>query len=94
VGAVLILDCRGYGTTSYRGISLASRYGNASASRKKLRCPRRPMVLLILSFSKTSNISYDQSQVRVRALGRNTPTWMFDVKKVGIISSVCICNGR
>jgi len=30
----------------------------------------------------------------VRAVGRNIPISMFDVKKVGIISSACICNGR
>ena len=27
-------------------------------------------------------------------MGRNIPLYMFDVKKIGIISSACICNGR
>jgi hypothetical protein len=30
----------------------------------------------------------------VRALGRHQLRWMFDVKTVGIISSLYICNGR
>jgi hypothetical protein len=77
-----------------RGIPLASRYGNASLSRGKLRIPRRPTLLLILTIRKTSNISYDRRRDRVRALGRHHPIWMFDVKTVGIISSACICNGR
>jgi len=66
-GGVLTLDCRGYGTPSLRGIPLASRHGNASLSRWKLRIPRRPTLLLILTISKTSNISYDRSRVRMRA---------------------------
>jgi len=44
-GGVLSLDCRGYGTPSFRGISLASRYWNASLSWGKLRIPQRPMLL-------------------------------------------------
>jgi len=69
-GGVLTLDCRGYETPSLRGIPFASQYGNASLSRRKLRISRRPMLLLIMTSSKTSNISCDQSRVRVRALGR------------------------
>ena len=52
------------------------------------------MLLLILTISKTSNISYDRRRDRVRAWGRHHPIWMFDVNTVGIISSACICNGR
>jgi len=88
---VLTLDCRGYGTPSFRGIPLASWYGNASHSRGRLWIPRGPMLLLILT---TSNISYDWRRDRVRALGRHRPIWMFDFKKVDILSSSCICNGR
>jgi len=90
-GDVLTLDCRGYGTPSLRGIPLASWYGNASNSRGKLRMPRRPTLLLILT---TSNISYDWWRDRVRALGRYHPIWMFDFQKVGILSSACKCNSR
>jgi len=55
-GGVLTVDCRGYGTPSLRGIPLASWYGNASLSRRKMRIPRRRTLLLILTISKTSNI--------------------------------------
>jgi len=72
-GGVLTLDCRGYGTLSLRGIPLAGRYGNASLSRGKLRFPRRPTLLFILTISKTLNISYDRSRGRVRAVGRHIP---------------------
>jgi len=90
-GGFLTLDWRGYRTPSVRGIPLASRCRNASLSRGKLRIPRRPTLLLILT---TSNISYDQRRDRVRALGRHHPIWMLDLKNVGILSSACICNGR
>jgi len=53
--------------------TLASRYGNASPSRGNVRIPQRPMLLLILTISKTSNISYDRSRARVRSLGRHIP---------------------
>ena len=59
-----------------------------------MRIPRRPTLLLILTISKTSNISYDRRGDRVRALGRHHLIWIFDVKTVGIISSASICNGR
>jgi len=91
---VLTLDCRGYGTPSLRGIPLASWYGNASLSRRKLRIPQWRMLLLILMISKTSIILYDWSWVKVRALGRHTPILMFHVRNVGIIACTCICNGR
>jgi len=93
-GVVLTLDCRGYGTPSLRGIPLASCYENTSLSRGKLRIPRKPTLLLILTISKTSNISCDQRRDRVRAFGRQHPIWMFHVETVGIISSPCICNSR
>jgi len=88
------VDCRSYGTPFLRAIPLASRYGNVSRSRGKLRIPPRPTLLLIVMISKTSNNSYNRSHVRVRALGRHSLILMFDVKNVGIISSPCICNGR
>jgi len=91
---VLTLGCRGYGTPSLGGIHLASLYGNASLSRGKLRIPQRFPLLLILTISKTSNISNYQRWDRVRALGRHHRIWMFDIKPVGIVSSTCICNGR
>ena len=91
---VLTLDCRGYRTPSLRGIPLASRYGNASISRCKLRIPRRHTLLLILTINKTSNISCNRSRVKVRALGRHSPILMFHVKNVGTIACSCICNGR
>jgi len=72
-GGVLTLDCRGYWTPSLRGIPLTSRYGNQSLSRRKLRIHCRPTLLLIVMISKTSNISYDRSDVRVRALGSPSP---------------------
>jgi len=72
-GGVLTLDCRGYGTPSWRGIPLASQCGNASLSWRKLWIPWRPSLVLILMISKTSNNSYNGSCVRVRALGRHIP---------------------
>jgi len=72
-GGVLALDCRGYRTPSLRGIPLASQYRNASLSRRKLRIPQRPTLLLILTISKTSNILYDWSCNRVSALGWHNP---------------------
>jgi hypothetical protein len=88
------MDCRGYGTLSLRGIPLARRYGNASLSRGKLRIPRRPTLLLILTIRKPSNISYDRRRDTVRALGMHHLNWMLDIKTVGILSSACICTGR
>jgi len=93
-GGDLTLDCRGYGTLSLRGIPLASQYGTVYLSRGKLRIPRRPMLLLILTISMTSNISYKQRGLWVKALGRHYPIWMFDVKSIGIVSSACIYKGR
>jgi len=72
-GSVPNLDCRGYGTPSLRGIPLSSRYGNVSLTTQRLRIPRRPLLLLILTNSKTWNILYDQICVRARALGRHSP---------------------
>jgi hypothetical protein len=77
-----------------RRIPQASRYGDASLSRRKLRIPRRPTFLFILTICKTSNISYDQRREMVRPLGRHLLIWMFNVKTVGMISAACICNGR
>jgi len=93
-GGVLTLDCRGYGTAVLRGIPFASWYGNTSHSMGKLITPWRPTLVLILTITKTSNSSYDWSRLRVKTLGRHYPTWMFDVKTVGIMSSASICNGR
>jgi hypothetical protein len=64
---VLTFGCRGYGTPSMRGIHFANQYGNTSFSRRKLRIPQRPTLLLILTISKMSNILNDQSRVKVRA---------------------------
>jgi hypothetical protein len=72
-GGVLNLDCRGYGTPSLRGIPLANWYGNESLSRRNLRIPRRPTLLLTLTICKTSNISYNRSRVRLRALETHSP---------------------
>jgi len=66
-GRVLTRDHRGYGTPSLRRIPLASRCGNASLSRGKLRIPQRPMLLVFL------NNSYDWSHARVRAFGMHSP---------------------
>jgi len=88
------VHCRGYGTPSLSGIPLASRYGNASLSRRKSKIPRRPTLLLILTISKTSNISYDRSRVKVRTMGRHSPILMFHLKNVGIIACACIFNTR
>jgi len=85
---VRTIHCRGYGTTFFRGIPLASQCGNTSLGWWRLRIPQRPTHWLFL------NISYDQSRVRVMALGRHCPIQMFDVKNVGMISSACVCNGR
>jgi len=93
-GGVLTLDCRGYGTPSFRLIPGSSRYGNASLSMGQLRIPWRPTGLLILTICKTSNILYDRRCGRRRALGMHHPIWMFDVNTVGIISSSCKYNGR
>jgi len=93
-GGVLTLDCRGYGTPSLREIPLASWYRNASLSRQKLKISQRPTLLLIMTISKTSNILYNWSPVRVRALGTYSLMWMFDIKNVRIISSACTRNGR
>ena len=50
--------------------------------------------MLILMIRMTSNISYGQGHVRVRALGRHSPLEMFDINNVGIIGCACIFNGR
>jgi len=88
------MDCSGYETASLGGIPLARRYGIASLSRWKLRIPRRTTLLLILTSGNTSNISYDRSRVKVRALESQSPILMFHVKNVGIIPCACIFNGR
>jgi len=93
-GGVLTLDCRGYGTPSLRGIPVASWYVNVSLCRGKLKISWWPTLLLILTMRKTLNILYDRRGVRVRALMRHHPIWLFNVRTVGIISSACICNGR
>jgi hypothetical protein len=80
------VDCRGYVTPSLRGIALVNRYGKASLSRQKLKTPQRPMHLLNVMMSKTSNISYDWRSIRVRALGRIIQILIFDFK-AGIIPS-------
>jgi len=53
-----------------------------------------PTLLLILMISKTSNISYNRSRVKVKALGRQSLILMFHVKNVGLIACACICHGR
>jgi len=88
------MDCRGYGNPSLGEIPHTSRYRNTSLSRWTLIVPPRPAFLLTLTTSMTSNISYDRSPVRLAALGRHSPIWMFHVRDVGIITSACICNGR
>jgi hypothetical protein len=50
--------------------------------------------LLILTISKASNILYDQSTVKVRALGRHSTILMFHIENVGIIACPWLCNGR
>jgi len=92
-GGVRTLNYRGYRTPSFRGIPLASWYGNASISRGKLTIPQRPTLVLILTISKTSNISYYRSSVTEWAIGMHSPIYMFNVKNVGNISSGCIRNG-
>jgi len=52
------------------------------------------MLLLIRTISKTSDISYDRSLVKVWALGKHSQILMFHVKNVGMIACACICNGR
>jgi hypothetical protein len=89
---VLTLDCRGYGTPSFGGIHLSSWYGKASLSRQKLKITRMPTLSLIQMISKTLNLSYYQSCVRVRALGRHSPILMFNFRNVRIIACPCICN--
>ena len=91
---VLTLDCRGYRSPPLREIRLAIRYGNESLTNGKLRIPWWLTLLLILTNSKTLNISYDQRRDRPRALGRHHPIWMFTIDTVGIVSSVWICNSR
>jgi hypothetical protein len=91
---VLTFDCRGDVTPSLRGIPLTSQYRNASLSSRKFRIHQSLMDLWSLTFSNTSNIVYDRSRVRVRAFVKHIPILMFDVKKVGIIYSGGICNGR
>ena len=93
-GGVLAFHCRGYRTPSLRGIPLASRYGNASLSRGKLRIPRRPTLVLILTISKSRNISYDWRRDRAGALERYHPILMFNLRTVGILSSACTYNSR
>jgi len=93
-GGVLILDSRGDGTPSLRGIPLASWYRKVSLSRRKLRIPRRTTLLFILTINNTPNISYEWSCVRVRPLGKHFLIYIFDVKMVGITCSPCICNSR
>lgn len=54
--------------------------------------PGGPTVLLCLTFSKTSNISYDRGRVRGSSFGRHSPIQLLDIDNVGIISSPYICN--
>jgi len=88
------LDCRGYRTQSLREIPLASQYRNASLTRGKLRIPRRSTLLLMVTISKTSKVSYDWSHVRVRAFTRHSPIFVSDDTNVGIVFNACICNRR
>ena len=90
----MTLDCRNYGSASLSVIPNASRYGSASLSRRKLAISGRPTLLLILTMSKTWNISYDGSCLNERALGWHCLILMFHVKNVGIIACAFICNGR
>jgi len=88
------MDCRDCRTPSLRVIPLASRYGNVSLSREKLKILPRTTLLLILTIRDTSKISYNRRDYRVGASGRHHLIWMFEVKTVGIIYTACICNGR
>ena len=50
--------------------------------------------LVILMISKTSNISSNRSRVKVMAVGKHSPIYMFDIQNFGIIAYECTCNGR
>ena len=64
------LDYTGYRTISLRCIPLACRYRNASLTRQMMRIHWRTTVWLVLTISKTLNISYHQKCHRVRTCGR------------------------
>ena len=42
----------------------------------------------------TSNILYDLGDIGVRALGKHSQIWLFDIRIVAIISTSWLCNGR
>jgi len=75
-----MLDCKGFRTACLRGIPLASWYGNRLLSWQKFRIPQIPMLLLILKITKTFNISYNRSCVKVKALGEHSSILTFHVK--------------
>jgi len=88
------MDCRGYRTPFLRGIHLASRYGNACPTRRKLSIPTWPRLWLFLTIGNTSIILYHWSRFKVRALGRHSLILMFHTENVEMISCACIGNGR
>jgi hypothetical protein len=93
-GRVLTLNCTVYRTPFLRGISLPSLYRNMTLRRRKLRIPRRPMPVLILTINKTFNVLYERSCVSVWPMGIHSPIYMFDINTVGIIACSCISNTR
>jgi hypothetical protein len=93
-GGVLTLDCSGNRTPALIGIPFASQYRNASLDRRMLWIPPRPMHLLSVTFTKTSNISYNQRCFTVKMLVSCCLIWMFDIKTVETISTACIYKGR
>jgi len=82
------MDCRGYGTPSMGGSPVASYCGSMSLSRGMQSFRRRLTLLLI-----QSNLN-DRSCVRVSALGRHSPIYLFDFNNLRKIQSVCICQSR
>ena len=56
-GGVLTMDCRGYGTPSWRGILLASQCINTSVTRGTRRIPQRPTHVLVPNICMTGLMS-------------------------------------
>jgi len=91
-GGGVTFDCRAYRTPSLRGITHASRDGNVLLITGKLSILQWPILILGLIIGNTSNILYDWSCVRVRALWRLNLIKMFHIYNVGLLSSECIGN--
>jgi hypothetical protein len=87
-------NCRGYDTPSLRGIPFASQYAYVSLTRGKMKISRRSKPMLVLTISKISNISYDQSHVWVRAWSTHSLIQMSNIKHVAIMSAASIFNDR